>query len=69
VTVSQREEQKSIAATQPIRIVRICNPEEAKHIATVCHPLDMALEHLDTACTSLKARAVFTDDVILPTSS
>ena len=39
-------------------------PEEAKHIPTVCHSLDMALEHLDTDREFLKKGGVFTDDVI-----
>ncbi len=39
-------------------------PEEAKHIPTVCHSLDMALEHLDKDRAFLKAGGVFTDDVI-----
>jgi glutamine synthetase len=39
-------------------------PEEAKHIPTVCHSLDMALENLDSDRAFLKAGGVFTDDVI-----
>jgi glutamine synthetase len=39
-------------------------PEEAKHIPTVCHSLDMALEHLDKDRGFLNAGGVFTDDVI-----
>jgi len=39
-------------------------PEEAAHIPTVCHSLDMALEHLDKDRAFLKAGGVFTDDVI-----
>ena len=39
-------------------------PEEAKHIPTVCHSLDMALEHLDKDREFLKRGGVFTDDVI-----
>jgi len=39
-------------------------PEEAKHIPTVCHSLDMALEHLDKDRAFLKAGCLFTDDVI-----
>jgi len=39
-------------------------PEEAKHIPTVCHSLDMALEYLDKDRGFLKAGGVFTDDVI-----
>ncbi len=39
-------------------------PEEAKHIPTVCHSLDMALEHLDKDRAFLNAGGVFTDDVI-----
>ena len=39
-------------------------PEEAKHIPTVCHSLDMALEHLDKDRGFLKRGGVFTDDVI-----
>jgi len=39
-------------------------PEEAKHIPTVCHSLDMALEHLDRDRAFLNAGGVFTDDVI-----
>ena len=39
-------------------------PEEAKHIPTVCHSLDMALEHLDSDREFLKRGGVFTDDVI-----
>ena len=39
-------------------------PEEAKHIPTVCHSLDMALEALDKDREFLKRGGVFTDDVI-----
>ena len=39
-------------------------PEEAKHIPTVCHSLDMALEALDKDRGFLKAGGVFTDDLI-----
>jgi glutamine synthetase len=39
-------------------------PEEAKHIPTVCHSLDMALEALDQDREFLKKGGVFTDDVI-----
>jgi glutamine synthetase len=39
-------------------------PEEAAHIPTVCHSLDMALEHLDKDRDFLKRGGVFTDDVI-----
>jgi len=39
-------------------------PEEAKQIPTVCHSLDMALEHLDKDRAFLNAGGVFTDDVI-----
>ena len=39
-------------------------PEEAKQIPTVCHSLDMALEHLDRDRSFLTAGGVFTDDVI-----
>jgi glutamine synthetase len=39
-------------------------PEEAKHIPTVCHSLDMALEALDQDREFLKKGVVFTDDVI-----
>src|ERR1700683_4839558 len=39
-------------------------PEEAAHIPTVCHSLDMALEHLDHDREFLKRGGVFTDDVI-----
>jgi glutamine synthetase len=39
-------------------------PEEAKHIPTVCHSLDMALEQLDKDREFLKRGGVFTDDVI-----
>ena len=39
-------------------------PEEAKHIPTVCHSLDMALEALDKDREFLKKGGVFTDDVI-----
>jgi len=39
-------------------------PEEAKHIPTVCHALDMALDCLDQDRAFLKAGGVFTDDVI-----
>ena len=39
-------------------------PEEAKNIPTVCHSLDMALEHLDKDREFLKRGGVFTDDVI-----
>ena len=39
-------------------------PEEAKHIPTVCHSLDMALEALDGDREFLKRGGVFTDDVI-----
>ena len=39
-------------------------PEEAKHIPTVCHSLDMALEHLDNDREFLTRGSVFTNDVI-----
>jgi len=39
-------------------------PEEAKHIPTVCHSLDMALEHLDQDREFLTRGGVFTNDVI-----
>jgi glutamine synthetase len=39
-------------------------PEEAKHIPTVCHSLDQALEALDRDRDFLKAGGVFTDDMI-----
>jgi glutamine synthetase len=39
-------------------------PEEAKHIPTVCHSLDMALEHLDRDREFLTRGGVFTNDVI-----
>jgi len=39
-------------------------PEEAKHIPTVCHSLDQALEYLDKDREFLKKGGVFTDDVI-----
>jgi glutamine synthetase len=39
-------------------------PEEAKHIPTVCHSLDMALEQLDKDREFLTRGGVFTNDVI-----
>src|ERR1700737_4645489 len=39
-------------------------PEEAAHIPTVCHSLDMALEHLDHDREFLTRGGVFTNDVI-----
>src|SRR6266853_147820 len=39
-------------------------PEEAKHIPTVCHSLDMALEYLDGDREFLTRGGVFTNDVI-----
>jgi glutamine synthetase len=39
-------------------------PEEAKHIPTVCHSLDMALEHLDKDREFLTRGGVFTNDLI-----
>ena len=39
-------------------------PEEAKHIPTVCHSLDMALEYLDKDREFLTRGGVFTNDVI-----
>ena len=39
-------------------------PEEAKNIPTVCHSLDMALEHLDGDREFLKRGGVFSDDLI-----
>ena len=39
-------------------------PEEAAGIPTVCHSLDMALEHLDADRDFLKAGGVFSDDLI-----
>ena len=39
-------------------------PEEAKHIPTVCHSLDMALEHLDKDREFLTRGSVFTNDAI-----
>jgi glutamine synthetase len=39
-------------------------PEEAKHIPTVCHSLDQALGYLDEDRGFLKAGGVFDDDLI-----
>ncbi|HEV2703959.1 MAG TPA: glutamate--ammonia ligase [Steroidobacteraceae bacterium] len=39
-------------------------PEEAAHIPTVCHSLDMALEHLDKDREFLTRGGVFTNDVL-----
>jgi glutamine synthetase len=39
-------------------------PEESKHIPTVCHSLDMAIEHLDKDREFLTRGGVFTNDVI-----
>ena len=39
-------------------------PEEAQHIPTVCHSLDMALEHLDKDREFLTRGGVFTNDLI-----
>ncbi|MDZ4730867.1 MAG: glutamate--ammonia ligase [Xanthomonadales bacterium] len=39
-------------------------PEEAKHIPTVCHSLDQALDCLDADRDFLKAGGVFDDDLI-----
>jgi glutamine synthetase len=39
-------------------------PEEAKHIPTVCHSLDMAIEYLDKDREFLTRGGVFTNDVI-----
>ena len=39
-------------------------PEEAKHIPTVCHSLDQALDCLDKDRDFLKVGGVFTDDTI-----
>jgi glutamine synthetase len=39
-------------------------PEEAKHIPTVCHSLDMALDYLDKDREFLTRGGVFTNDVI-----
>ena len=39
-------------------------PEEAKHIPTVCHSLDMALEQLDADREFLLRGGVFTNDVL-----
>jgi glutamine synthetase len=39
-------------------------PEEAKHIPTVCHSLDMALEQLDKDREFLTRGGVFTNDVL-----
>ena len=39
-------------------------PEEAKHIPTVCHSLDMALEYLEQDREFLTRGGVFTNDVI-----
>jgi glutamine synthetase len=39
-------------------------PEEAAHIPTVCHSLDMALEHLDKDREFLTRGGVFTNDLI-----
>jgi glutamine synthetase len=39
-------------------------PEEAKHIPTVCHSLDMALEHLDKDREFLLRGGVFTNDLL-----
>ena len=39
-------------------------PEEAKHIPTVCHSLDMALEHLDKDREFLTRGGVFSNEMI-----
>src|SRR5260221_4563457 len=39
-------------------------PEEAKHIPTVCHSLDMALANLDRDPEFVTRRGVFSHDVI-----
>ena len=39
-------------------------PEEAKHIPTVCHSLDMALEHLDKDREFPTRGGVFTNDML-----
>jgi len=39
-------------------------PEEAKHIPTVCHSLDMAIDYLDKDREFLTRGGVFTNDVI-----
>ena len=39
-------------------------PEEARHIPTVCHSLDMALEELDKDREFLTRGGVFTNDMI-----
>ena len=39
-------------------------PEEAAHIPTVCHSLDMALEHLDKDREFLTRGGVFTNDLL-----
>jgi glutamine synthetase len=39
-------------------------PEEAKHVPTVCHSLDQALDYLDKDRDFLKAGGVFSDDTI-----
>ena len=39
-------------------------PEEAKHIPTVCHSLDMALEALDKDREFQTRGGVFTNDLI-----
>ena len=39
-------------------------PEEAKHIPTVCHSLDMAMDALNADRGFLTAGGVFTDEMI-----
>ena len=52
----RRPEQDPSRAIRPTRTCTTCAPEEAKHIPTVCHSLDKALEHLDKDREFLTAR-------------
>ena len=55
---------RSIRASRRTWICTTSSPKRAKHIPTVCHSLDMSLEHLDKDREFLTRGDVFTNDVI-----
>jgi glutamine synthetase len=54
----------STLAIRPTRISTISSPKRRSTFPTVCHSLDMALEHLDKDREFLTRGGVFTNDVI-----
>jgi len=55
---------KILPGSRPTRISTISSPRKRRHIPTVCHSLDMALEYLDKDREFLTRGGVFTNDVI-----